>query len=47
MVGAGIFVLGTIFGYLFTRNESEIGLMMENAILKHQLEECRCESSKE
>ena len=43
MIGAGIFVMGTLFGYICTRNEDEFGLMMENAILKHQLNECRCE----
>jgi len=41
MIGAGIFILGTLFGYICTRNENEFSLMMENAILKHQLDEYR------
>lgn len=47
LIGAGIFVLGTLFGYICTRNSDEFGLMMENAILKHQLDECRCDKEKE
>ena len=34
IIGAGIFVMGTLFGYICTKNDSEMGLMMENLILQ-------------
>ena len=47
IIGAGIFVMGTLFGYICTKNDSEIGLMMENLILQHQLDECKCKDDDE
>ena len=41
VIGAGIFVLGTLFGYICTRNQDEFSLMLKNAILEHQLNECK------
>ena len=41
LIGAGIFVMGTLFGYVCTRNKDELELMVENIILTNKLEECR------
>ena len=47
ILGAGIFVMGTLFGWVCTKNDNEVNLMMENLILQHQLDESRCKDDDE
>lgn len=41
VIGAGIFVMGTLFGWMFTKNDSELELQFKNLMLEDNLRECR------